>query len=421
MNQKTAKNLPVLAWTIWLVGASFYFYEFLLQVFPNVVLSEMMKNLAAGAVAIGFVQTAYFLGYACMQIPGGMLLDRFGPRKLLTVATLLCALGAIIFAKSTNIYQAEISRFITGLGSAFALIGALVLASRWFPANRFALLNGLIITIGMSGAFFGEAPFGYLVQLFHWQSIIIVLGLIGVALAALIYYVVRDTPPGEVDVRHSSEGVSIFAGLMKIVTCKQSWLTALYGGLMFAPTPALGAMWGTSYLVTTRGISLTTADFIISILFIGWAVGSPLFGAFSDRIGRRKPPMYIGSAGALVSILLFLYIPHASNLSLIIYMFFFGFFCSGFIVGFSVIRESHARSFSGTSLGFMNVINTLGAAAAPSLIGAFLAIFWNGTKVDGLAIYSAGNYYAAMATLPVFVLISLVILPFIKETYCKSK
>jgi len=409
------------AWIMWIVGASFYFYEFLLQVFPNVVAHHLMEQLAVSAAALGGIQAAYFIGYGFMQAPAGMLLDRFGPRKLLTIAVILCGLGAIIFAKSTNVYQAEITRFITGFGSAFALVGALVLASRWFPANRFALLNGLIITIGMLGAAAGEAPFGLLVQKYDWQHIIVTLGFVGLVLGAIIYLVVRDYPKGQTMVSHKPEGVSAFSGIVNIFFCKQSWLIALYGSFMFASTPALGTLWGSSFLETTRGLPAITADSIITVLFIGWAVGAPLFGALSDRIGRRKPSLYMGSIGAFIFILLFIYQPHVSVTMLKCYMFLFGFFCGGFIVSFSVIRESHPWHFSGTSLGFMNLVNTVGAAASPLLVGILLDTYWDGTMVNHVQVFSAATYYKAITILPIFVGLSLLILPFIKETYCKGK
>ncbi len=407
-------------WIIWLIATSFFFYEFLLQVFPNVVNTELMQTFKIGAAALGGVQTFYFLGYASMQIPGGMLLDRFGPRRLLTLATLLCAVGAIMFAESSTLHQAEITRFITGLGSAFALVGALVLTSRWFPPNRFAFMNGLIIAVGMLGAVVGEAPLAILVERYHWQHTIIILGFIGIGLAVLIYFVVRSHPKRAKKQKNISIR-STFAGLKKIVACRQSWVTATYGTLMYAPTAALGTLWGVSFLTATHHLNRTDAAGIISVIFLGWVVGSPTFGGLSDRMGRRKPVMYIGSVGAFIFSLLMIYHTNTSHIMLSIYIFFFGFFSSGFVIAFSVIKESHSQNYSGTSLGFMNMVNSLGASIAPFLIGMLLDHFWDGAIINNVHIFSANDFFKSMSVIPLFIACAFVLLPFIKETYCKVR
>ncbi len=138
-----------LAWIVWSLSCGFYFYEFLLQVSPSVMSHELMRDFGVTSQTLGILSGVYFYSYAFMQLPGGMMMDYFGPRRLLTIATLTCALSTIAFGYTENFYAACSARLMIGFGSAFAAIGAMKLAAVWFPSNKFAFLTGLMVTIGM--------------------------------------------------------------------------------------------------------------------------------------------------------------------------------------------------------------------------------------------------------------------------------
>ncbi len=419
---------------MWSLGAIFYFYEFTLQVSPNVMLPELMRDFHVSASELGRLGAVYFYAYAIMQIPVGILLDRHGPRKCLTVAALCCALGSLLFGIATTLIAAKFARFVIGMGSAFAVVGTLTLAGNWFPINRFATLNGLLITIGMTGAVMGEEPLALLVEKIHWQDTLLLLGGIGIFIAAILWVILRDKPrdllPANAPILQDSplvasdkEKKSLKAAIKdlgQILKKRQSWSIAIYGGLMFGPTAAIGAQWGASFFMSNFGFERTVAAGITSLVFIGWAIGSPLFGMYSDHIRRRKPPMYIGSVGALVSFTALLYLPHAKPFTVGALLLIFGIFSSGFLPSYSAIRESHPRKNSATALGFMNMMNTLGVAAAIPVVGALLDMMWSGQLNNGLRVYSASNYHDAFLALPISIGLSLLVLPFIKETHCQE-
>ena len=146
--------LPMLAWS---TGAMFFFYAWVLRVAPSVMVEELMREFAVGAGVLGHLSAAYFYGYAGMQIPVGLLLDRFGPRRLMTVAALACAGGCILFAVSDTLTAATVGRFLIGACAAFSLVGAMAIAGQWFPAH-FAILSGLAMAAGMTGGMVGQAP-----------------------------------------------------------------------------------------------------------------------------------------------------------------------------------------------------------------------------------------------------------------------
>jgi len=418
---KSSRIKSLIPWAIWGLGALFYAYEFFLQVSPSVMVPELMKEFAVTATSLGNLAAFYFYAYATMQIPVGVLLDRYGPRHLLTVACAVCGVGAYIFGNSHSLHSAEGGRLLVGLGSAFAAVGCLSLAARWFPTRRFALLTGLLLTIGMLGATGGDTQLAVLVSKFGWRGSMEKLAFVGFGLSFLIWLVVRDhpdTPPDPEFSAFSSPEHNLLAGLKSICKKKQSWIVAIYGGLMFAPTIAFGGLWGVPYIIRLYDISRLMAGGIVSSLFIGWAVGAPIIGWLSDHIGRRKTPMIVGSISAFILMLCILYL-HVPVMMMGGLLFLFGVSSSGFLPAFSIIKEINPVQATGTALGFMNMANTVLGALLEPFIGFMLDLLWKGAKLKGVAVYSVASYKMAMIALPITLAMSILLLPFIKETYCK--
>lgn len=418
MTETNKRNRYLYAWIVWGLGAIFYFYEFLLQVSPGVMVPELMQAFNVNAASLGHLTAFYFYAYAGMQIPVGVLLDKYGPRRLLSFAALVCMAGCLLFGYADGMSQAALGRFLIGFGSAFAAVGCMKLASNWFPLERFALLTGLLVTLGMLGAVGGETPLALLINMIDWRSSNILLGGIGGGIALLIWLVVRDTPSGVQVATPAKTKTGLLSGLIHVIKSKQNWLAALYGGLMFAPTSAFGALWGVPFLMTKYGISRPAAAGMISMLFIGWAVGSPLTGWLSDYIHRRLPTMIAGTIGSLLIILGIIYatVPLVVMSAL---LFFFGFFSSGFLPAFSIIREINHNHITATALGFMNMLNMIGGAVLQPFIGFLLDHYWTGKLMAGTRVYSLENYHVALAVLPIIIFISSLFIPFIKETRCK--
>src|SRR5262245_17694208 len=185
----TPRLLPVIAWA---TASFFFFYAWIMRVAPSVMVEELMREFAVGAGVLGHLSAAYFYGYAGMQIPVGLLLDRFGPRRLMTVTGLVCALSCIWFATSTTLAGATASRFLFGAAAAFSLVGSMAVAGQWFPANQFAISSGLSMAMGMTGAVFGQAPLRLAMEASDWRTTTLLLAAGGLALAFCAWATVRD-------------------------------------------------------------------------------------------------------------------------------------------------------------------------------------------------------------------------------------
>lgn len=411
----------IMPWIVWGLGCLFYFYECLLQVSPSVMSNELMRDFSVTSQTLGVLSGIYFYSYAAMQLPGGVMMDYFGPHRLLTIATSICAISTVAFGLTDNFVMACLARLMIGFGSAFAAVGAMKLAANWFPAERFALLTGMMVTIGMLGAIGGEAPLAMLIDSVGWRHSMVIMGGVGIILAILIFTVTKDVPKKS-RTHHTTTGDDepMLNSLITLLKNKQLWLVAFYGGLMYMATPIFCGLWGVPFLMFKMHIAKATAANYISLVFVGWAIASPLWGIFSNRIGRRKPPMYIGSIGALISCTIFIYAPIQSGWLIQFFLFTFGIFSAGFLPAFAVAKELCNKKYVATGLSFMNMMNMVGIAIGQPLIGYILDKFWQGEIIDKIRIYPLEAYHIALALLPIGMLISLLILPRLRETYCRS-
>lgn len=410
----------IMPWMVWGLGCLFYFYECLLQVSPSVMSNELMRDFSVTSQTLGILSGVYFYSYAAMQLPGGVLMDYFGPHRLLTLATVVCAVSTIAFGMTNNFFMACLARLMIGFGSAFAAVGTMKLAANWFPAQRFALLTGLMVTLGMLGAIGGEAPLALLIEKFGWRHSMLIMGSIGLVLAVLLIVIAKDTPKKHESHHPSIDEEPLIPSLLTLVKNKQLWLVACYGGLMYMATPVFCGLWGVPFLMNKMMITKTTAANYISLVFIGWAIASPLWGILSNRIGLRKPPMYIGCIGALLCSLSFIFLPINHAIYMEILLFLFGIFSAGFLPAFTVAKELCNKKYVATGLSFMNMMNMIGIAIAQPLIGFILDKLWTGEMNGNVRVYPLEAYHTGLALLPLGMLIALIILPKIKETYCQS-
>jgi MFS family permease len=408
-------GLPLLALFGWLTGAVFFFYAWVLRVAPSVMVEELMRDFAVGAAVLGHLSAAYFYGYAGMQIPVGVLLDRFGPRRLMTIAALVCSCGCVLFALSSSLAVATAGRFLIGASAAFSLVGSMAVAGRWFHANRFALLSGLSMAMGMAGGVFGQAPLRLAVEAADWRTVTALLASGGLALAVAAWATVRDRWRG-------SGGLGrALAGLGLVLGHRQTWLVALVGLGTSAPLLAFASLWGVPFLEAAYGLQRREAAALTSIMFVGWGVGAPIVGWLSDRIGRRKPPLIAGLLLETAALSLLVYVPGLPMPAVAALCFLVGLFGSTQIVCFALARENHSAALSGTAIGFVNAMVTGAGALFQPLVGLLLDLVWAGETSHGVRVYTVDSYRVALAVLIACGLAGLLCLRAVRETHSRPQ
>ncbi len=413
----TTKQKTFLPWLIFTLALGFVFYKYVLQVSPSVMTQQLMAAFHLNGLELGSLIGSYFYAYLLMQLPVGVLLDKFAARNMIAFAILMCAVAAMIFHYTHSVYIAYIGRILIGLFGAFSMVGTMKLISLLFPANRFAFLAGMMMTIAMLGAVTAQGPLAFAVKQLGWRETMQILAIIGIVLAILFFLL----PSGKS--KHAGDSNlsfrDIFYGIVIICKNKNSWLIALYSGLAFAPVNAFTGLWGISYLTVAYQQPETTMASIVSLTFIGFAIGAPLSGWYSNRSGKRKPTMLWGTLIALFCLLCSLYI-HLPLILLGIVMFVMGFFISFFFVSFAYIRELNPHHYSGSSIGFINMFNALCGAIAEPSIGKLLDIGWDGKILHGVHIFSKTDYRLTLIILPIGMLMAIGLLLLSKETYCQD-
>ena len=396
------------------------FYKYAIEVSPSVMTSTLMSTFHIDGVALGNLAACYFYAYLLLQIPAGVLLDRIGPRKITTIAIIVCAAGSLIFAKADTLWVAGVGRFLTGAGAAFAAVNCLKLTANWFASRQFAFMAGLMMTVAMLGAVGGQAPLARFIRAMDWRYAMEFIGIAGLVLAVLFWLIVRDVSPEKKEEKHiAPQRFSLKFSLKQILKNRQAWWLSVYSGFAFAPIMIFGGLWGVSFISEAFQLSSDLSAQIGSLIFVGFAVGAPFFGWFSDWIGKRVIVMFWGTFAALFAISAAIYLPGLSVGSLSILLFIFGFSISSFLLCFTMIREINAPILAATAVGFMNAFDALFGAFSDPLTGKFLDLCWTGTIVDGARVFSASAYQMAFLTLPIYLIISLITLVRVKETYCK--
>lgn len=414
-------------WLVWGLGAAFFFFEYIARVSPGVMVKDLMRDFNVGAYALGGLSVYFYYAYLGLQMPVGILVDRFGVHRLLTAMALLTGFGCILFGSATTVPVATAARFLMGFGAAFAFVSTLKLVSIWFPASRVGLLSGLTQAIGMLGAAVGEAPTSLLVGALGWRYSMGVMAIVFVVLALLIGLIVRDKKQSTHYAAHHIEtphdphqAFNSLKRLIFVLSNKQTWFNALYAGLLFAPTAAFAELWGVAFFERTYNFSTHIAASAVGLIFIGWGIGGPMIGWLSDWIGRRKPVL-IGSAvtGCLLMGAV-LYIPNIPTPLLFLLLFLYGVSNTGVAIAYALAAELNPRSMAGTSLGFTNMASVIVGAMFQPLIGKFLDLQTDTRIVDGIPFYTEHSFRLAMTVLPICLALSIVLAFFVRETYCRS-
>lgn len=406
-------------WIIGLVAAGFFFYKYLVQVSPSVMTQDLMRTFEVNGAGLGNLSAFYFYAYLCMQVPVGMMLDKYSPRLLTTAAILLCSISTLIFSQTNTLGWACFSRAMMGAGAAFAAVSCFKLAAVWFSPKRFALVSGLFMSAAMLGAVGGQMPLSVLVQDVGWRAALEIVGIIGIVLSCVYFMVVRDKPaPKAID--HQVTQPSALASLTYILKNRQAWLLSFYSGLAFAPVSVFGGLWGVPFLEVAHGLSPTEAALAASSIFIGFGIGAPLLGWLSDYMGRRKPILWLGTALALGCLTLVLYGSSLSLTFIMVLLACFGFGASGFFTSFAMIRELFPMILVATVLGIMNTFDSVCEALFEPFVGALLDLMWRGSTLDGIHQFSLQDYHVALFVLPLSLVLALVMLVFIQETHCRT-
>ncbi|CAB5080051.1 Uncharacterized MFS-type transporter [Olavius algarvensis associated proteobacterium Delta 3] len=413
---------------MWGLGALFYLMGFFQRVAPAVMTEELMREFQISAAALGNLSAYYFYSYAAMQIPTGIISDRWGPRRLLSTGATIAGIGTMMFALSSAILWAGIGRFLIGGSVAVAFVGCLKLANCWFPPRYYAMVSGMALFFGIIGAVFAGPPLRLLMDHFSWRSIIVASAIVTFGIAAAIWIFVRDYPTekGYSDMVIGPQTCTvdsrepILSGIVEVFRYRNTALLFVIPGAVVGSVLTFSGLWGVPFLTTHHHLPTSQAAVLTSAVLVAWAIGGPLFGWLSDRWGNRKRLYIVGLALMFLGWGVALFINDLPFYVLVGALLVAGFSSGCMIISFAFAKESVPGRLAGTISGVVNMGTMTGPMLLQPAVGWMLDQKWQGQMQAGVRVYGQEAYQAGFSLMLAWILLSLVLLFFTRETHCRQ-
>lgn len=270
------------AFLVWAIVAIFYAYQYVLRVMPSSMLEDIIRQFGFDASSYGQFSGIYYLGYSLAHIPIGIMLDRIGPRKVITACILLMVIGLLPILFSTTIAYSIAGRALIGIGSSAAILGAFKVIRLVFSEKRFANMLGWTVTIGLIGAIYGGGPVSYMSDQIGYKEVVKVLAASGLILAFITYMLIPNV--------RAQRDTTIIQDIKEVFSNYRVVFICILGGFMIGPLEGFADVWGMIYLRNVYGIEETIAASLPSLMFVGMSIGAPIITFVAEKTG-----FYIGT------------------------------------------------------------------------------------------------------------------------------
>jgi MFS family permease len=396
-----------MAAVVWMLTAVFYFYQYAMRSAPAVMMPQLSAAFGLSALGVASMVGLFYYGYSPFSLVAGAAMDRLGPRKLVPFAAIVVGLGALLFATG-NVNAASIGRFMQGAGGVFALVGAIYIATKNFPASQAATLIGATQMFGMAGGAAGQFVVGPMIGAgLSWTSFWIGMGVAGLLIGIILYFLI----PPEKASGDRGGGIKVIAkGFGIVFRNPQSILCGLIAGLLFIPTTIFDMIWGVRYLQEAHSLEYGDAVMRSAAVPFGWIIGCPLLGFISDRIGRRKP-VIIGAAMVLLLCLVLILYGHLNRFPPYVLGLLAGVASGAAMLPYTIIKEANPPEYGGTATGVVNFLNFTFSALLGPVFGWLLVHVSGGAQQ-----IQRSDYQTTFTPLLYGVAIAMVLAMILKET-----
>ncbi len=408
-------------WVVWGVPAALFFLAFFHRVAPGVLAKDLMQAFHATGTLLGWLSATYFYAYAGLMIPAGVLVDRFGVRRIVAAGGTVMALGTLAMGAASDLALLFAGRFIVGLGATVTFVGTLKVAADWFPPSRFGTLSAITATVGVLGALMATAPLAALVGAVGWRGAFGVLGLVTLGLATLCLLIVRDQPVGAAAGARAPQLREVLRGTRVVLGNRHTWPPFVAFFCMYAAMGDL-MLWIVPYLKDVHGRSTPQAALYATANSLALLVSAPLTGFISDRVVRRRKLPYVVLTTAQLGLWALLVatlgsLPLAGLYALLFAM---GLVGGAFVLTWPIGREVNPPALAGVSVAVVNLGGFLGAALTQAPLAAILDARWTGAMAAGARMYPVDAYRANFAVTTLLIVVALAATLFVRETYGRN-
>ena len=406
---------------MWGLGAALYLIAFYQRVAPAVMTGDLSREFGLSAASLGNLSAFYFYGYVAVQIPTGLLADRWGPRRVLAAGAALTAAGTLLFAMAPSLALANAGRFTIGASGGVAFVAMMKLATHWMPARQFAFATALALFIGTLGATLAGAPLRVAVDAFGWRGVMVASAVGTAAVAAAIWIVVRDDPAQRgyasyfATDSHGAGAASIASQLREVFRYRNTWAMLVVPGALSGIVLAFAGLWGVPFLVTQYGFTPRGAATVVSAMLITWSIGGLAFAAVSQRIGNRKRPLVASLVAAALLWSVVVFVPGLTSTVLVAVLLGTALATGGAMLTFPLAKESVPAHLAGTVGGIANMGMMLGGMLTQPVIGLVLDRHWTGAAAGGVRTYGFEAWRAGFGLMLAWAALALVVLAFVRE------
>ncbi|MGI6096561.1 MAG: MFS transporter [Dethiobacteria bacterium] len=411
---------------LWLLLTIPYVFTYFHRVALNVIADQLMADFALSATVLGNLAAIYAYMYLVMQIPGGALVDRLGPRRIASACTFLLGCGSLVFASSTTSFMLFTGRFLVGLGGSILLINIFKFQSNWFEENEFGTMTGIALLIGNLGAIFASRPLAYAAENFSWQIAFMTIGFLSIIIALISHLTIKDTPAAADFVLKKKDNPKTAKnaasppvnGAILALRNPHIWPPFFINFGVYGSFMAFSATWGVPYLMQVYSLTREHASTLMLLAALGMMFGSPAIGFLSDYLLKRKMPVYSMLILYCLIWIMLLAWPGGKLPLVLLYPLnlLLGFGAAAIVPINAYAKEISHPAITGSGTATANMGSFLGIAVVQSLFGYLLDLNWTGLSINGVKYYPLEAYRLGLLLCLVCSLLSLSMTVFLKET-----
>jgi len=401
-----------LPWVVWFLATFFYIFQYVLRVSPSIMMQGILEKYHLHAYQFGAFSGAYYLGYAVMHIPIGLLLDRVGPKKVISLSILISIFGLLPLIIGDCWNCAILGRFLVGAGSSGAILGVFNVIRLYFPERWFSRLLGVSVTFGLVGAIYGGRPVHNLIEVTSWEQVLEYFVIAGVILASLIFVLVP-----KIDSHLVNHG-SVKKELKEVLTNKKVILTALFGALMVGALEGFADVWSVSFFEVVYGIERSNAAFLPSLIYLGMGAGALGFPVIAEKF-KIYHQLILVSAVVMGGLFLLVIFAKFDMRVLQFSMFCLGIFSAYQILVIYLNILNAPPEYGNLVTAITNMIIMAFGYVFHSVIGTVMTCVWDGTMKGCVPVYKSDAYVYGLLVIPVTLLIAFI--GFVKLGYLKAR
>ncbi len=413
MNSVRLFEKPVLLWGL---ASLFFAFQFILRLSVGILREDIIQKFAIDTIAFGTLAGYYYLGYSGMQIPIGMLLDKFDLKIITFSSIFITSVGTILFVVSPHWYYLLAARFLIGAGSAVGFLSTVKIIKVYFLPQKHSIMLGWSFTFGFIGAVLGIAPMKLLFDYFGYNNVFYALSLTGILIGLLMLSInIRSVKPYD---KIEKPAVKIFDLLLN----PKILLLGICGGLMVGSLEGFADVWAIPFFKVIHNMNDVDSNLITSCIYIGICCGGPILALFSDFF---KSPSFVIIIAAALTILIFiilLYTPFLSFYLCCIIMLLLGVFCCYQILIFTIISKIVEKPSVGQAIAIINSINMSFGYFFHALMANIIERNCNGNiNFQGIPVYTKTDLIHSITVIPICCFIGIICFIFVNKYLLKEK